>query len=258
MDETAIRDIEKLWQDYKASGAEELRNEIIYQYLPQVRYIAERLLAKLPKSFELEDLIQAGVFGLIDAARGFDPTRGVKFETYCTMRIRGAILDHLRSLDWVPRLVRTRAAELHKLQNDLERELGRLPTEFEMAERLGGTLDEYSDLLQEAAATSIVSLTRTKNENEENKTLRKIDILEDKKGPNPLANLERKELMELMTKGLSKKERLIVILYYYEELTMREIGAALDLSESRVCQIHSRIILRLKSQLAKLRQDLMS
>lgn len=250
--------VDEVWREYKQTGDVGLRNVLIERYLPLVRYIAERLLAKLPQNIELDDLQSAGIFGLMDAVDGFDLERGVKFETYCTTRIRGAILDELRSLDWVPRIVRNKANRIEQAWKGLEVELGRTPTDVEMAERLDMTLKEYEDMLQEASAITIVSLTDKAKEDQGSKSLRKIDLLEDKKGVDPEAELKRKEITDFVTRGLSRKERLIILLYYYEELTMREIGATLNLSESRVCQLHSRIILRLKHQLKKFQAELLS
>lgn len=250
--------IEEVWQDFKKTGEKHLRNVLIEKYLPLVRYIAERLLAKLPQNIELDDLTSAGIFGLMDAIEGFDLSRGVKFETYCTTRIRGAILDELRSLDWVPRIVRNKANRIEGAWKALEMELGRTPTDMEMAERLEISLAEYGELLREASAITIVSLTDKAKEDQGSKTLRKIDLLENKKQVDPEDELKRKEITEFITKGLNRKERLIMILYYYENLTMREIGATLNLSESRVCQLHSRIIFRLKNQLKKYQTELLS
>jgi len=250
--------IEEVWQDFKKAGEKHLRNVLIEKYLPLVRYIAERLLAKLPQNIELDDLTSAGIFGLMDAIEGFDLSRGVKFETYCTTRIRGAILDELRSLDWVPRIVRNKANRIEGAWKALEMELGRTPTDMEMAERLEISLAEYGELLREASAITIVSLTDKAKEDQGSKTLRKIDLLENKKQVDPEDELKRKEITEFITKGLNRKERLIMILYYYENLTMREIGATLNLSESRVCQLHSRIIFRLKNQLKKYQTELLS
>ncbi len=251
-------DIGEVWKEFKRTGEEHLRNILIERYLPLVRYIAERLLAKLPQNIELDDLTSAGIFGLMDAVKGFDLTRGVKFETYCTTRIRGAILDELRSLDWVPRIVRNKANRIDAAWKDLEIELGRTPTDMEMAERLGMSVSEYEDMIKEASAITIVSLTDKTKEDQGAKSLRKIDMLEDKKVTDPEDDLRRKEVTEFITKGLSRKERLIILLYYYEDLTMREIGATLNLSESRVCQLHSRIIFRLKNQLKKVQTELLS
>lgn len=254
----AAAEIEKVWREFKKTNAPDLRNRLIERYLPLVKYIAERLLAKLPQNVELDDLTSAGIFGLMDAVKGFDLDRGVKFETYCTTRIRGAILDELRSLDWVPRIVRNKSNRIDSAWRELEAELGRSPTDPEMAQRLDMSIQEYEDLLNEASAITMVSLNEKTKEEQGSKTLRKIDILEDKKGVDPEGDLKRKEVTEFITKGLSRKERLILLLYYYEDLTMREIGATLNLSESRVCQLHSRILLRLKNQLKKFRTELLS
>jgi RNA polymerase sigma factor for flagellar operon FliA len=251
-------DIQQVWKDFKRTNDQGLRNILMERYLPLVRYIAERLLAKLPQNIELDDLTSAGIFGLMDAVKGFDLSRGVKFETYCTTRIRGAILDELRSLDWVPRIVRNKANRIDSAWRGLETELGRSPTDPEMAARLEISVQEYEELLNEASAITMVSLNEKTNEEQGSKTLRKIDILEDKKGVDPESEFKRKEVTEFITKGLSKKERLILLLYYYEDLTMREIGATLNLSESRVCQLHSRILFRLKNQLKKHQQELLS
>ena len=251
-------DINEVWREFKQTNDERLRNILIERYLPLVRYIAERLLAKLPQNIDIDDLTSAGIFGLMDAVKGFDLSRGVKFETYCTTRIRGAILDELRSLDWVPRIVRNKANRIDSAWKDLEIELGRTPTDMEMAQRLEMSLNDYEEMIREASAITIVSLTDKTKEDQGAKSLRKIDLLEDKKVVDPEDDLKRKEITEFITKGLSRKERLIILLYYFEDLTMREIGATLKLSESRVCQLHSRIIFRLKNQLKKFQTELLS
>jgi RNA polymerase sigma factor for flagellar operon FliA len=250
--------VEEVWRKYKESGDQRLRNILIERYLPLVRYIAERLLAKLPQNIELDDLQSAGIFGLMDAVDGFDLERGVKFETYCTTRIRGAILDELRSLDWVPRIVRNKANRIDQAWKCLEVELGRAPTDLEMSQRLEISLQEYEGMIREASAITITSLTDKSKDDHGSKALRKIDLLEDKKGVDPEYEVKKKEITEFITRGLSRKERLIILPYYYEDLTMREIGATLNLSESRVCQLHSRIILRLKNQLKKYQTELLS
>jgi RNA polymerase sigma factor for flagellar operon FliA len=211
---------------------------------------------KLPQNVEVEDLYSAGIFGLMDAIDGYDLERGVKFETYCTTRIRGAILDSLRALDWVPRIVRNKAHRIDATWRELEVELGRTPTDLEMAEKLELSLDQYEEMLREASAVTMVSLTEQSSDDGDSKSLRKIDILEDKRGVLPEDEVLKKEITEFITKYLSRKERLIVVLYYFEDMTMREIGASLDLSESRVCQLHSRIVARLRNQLSKYQRDL--
>jgi len=249
-------DLELCWIEYKEVGGEQLRNRLIENYLPLVRYIAERILVKLPQNVELDDLYSAGIFGLMDAVDGYDLERGVKFETYCTTRIRGSILDALRALDWVPRIVRSKAHKLDDAWQELEQELGRSPTDMEMAERLAVNPTEYEELINEACAVSMVSLSDSSSDEGDSKTLRKVDILEDKRGVDPEEETLKKEITEFVTKYLSRKERLIMLLYYFEDMTMREIGSTLGLSESRVCQLHSRIVTRLRNQLKKYQREL--
>lgn len=247
----------QLWGVFKKNPTEELRNNLMERYLPLVRYIAERISIKLPKNVDVDDLSSAGIFGLMDAINGYDPERGVKFETYCTTRIRGAILDELRSLDWVPRLVRSKANQLERTLQQLEAELGRPPEDHEVAERLGLTLDEYADLEREASAASMVSLNKSwGNDSDGDDDMPRMDIVQDKKVSDPSERLQRDEIKRLITQSLNDTEKLIIILYYYEELTMKEIGVILDLSESRVCQIHSKIIVRLSVQFRNYREEM--
>jgi RNA polymerase sigma factor for flagellar operon FliA len=220
-----------------------------------VKYNAERIWARLPDGVELDDLISAGTFGLMDAIDAFDLNRGVKFETYCVPRIRGAMLDELRTMDWVPRLVRSKASKMEAARKGLEAELGRPPRPEELAQRLGITLDQLPEYVGEATAVSLVSLNKKWYETDSYKDVREIDILEDKKAEDPTNRLQNSDLMKLVTKGLNRNERLIIILYYYEDMTMKEIGATLDLSESRVSQMHSSIVARLQSQLCKRRPE---
>jgi RNA polymerase sigma factor for flagellar operon FliA len=249
-------DIEEVWRTYKDTNDPNLRNLLIERYLPLVRYISERLLVSLPKSIDVEDLQSAGVFGLMDAIDGFDLGRGIKFKTYCTTRIRGSILDELRSQDWVPRLVRLKAHQLSKAYKTLEIELGREPTDFEMAEKMGVTIDQLSGMVEEAAVCNIFSLSEKWDENEDDDSLEKIEMLEDKASLDPIETLNQKDVLRAITRSLTKKEKLIIIMYYYEGLTMREIGDILSLTESRVCQIRSNVMAKLKIQLDKMRKKL--
>jgi RNA polymerase sigma factor FliA len=249
-------DIAELWKTYKKDQSDqELRNILIERYLPLVRYNAERVWAKLPEGVDLNDLISAGVFGLMDAIDAFDLGRGVKFETYCVPRIRGAMLDELRTMDWVPRLVRSKASKLESARKEAEAEFGRPPSDTEMATRLRLPLPEYEKLKCEASAVNLVSLNKKWYETDSYKDVREVDILEDSKGEDPTRGIQKRDLMKLVTKGLNRNERLIIILYYYEELTMKEIGNTLGLSESRVSQMHSSIVARLKDQLRRRRPE---
>ncbi len=252
----APEDVQALWQAYKADPTnQELRNKLIEQYLPLVRYNGERIWARLPDGVDLDDLISAGVFGLMDAIEAFDLSRGVKFETYCVPRIRGAMLDELRTMDWVPRLVRSKASKLNEAIKTLETKLGRQPTETELAEHLQISVAELERMMLDANAVGLISLNKKWYETDSYKDVREIDILEDKKGEDPTRRIQKADLMRLVTKGLNRNERLIIILYYYEELTMKEIGATLDLSESRVSQMHSAIVQRLQAQLERRRNE---
>jgi RNA polymerase sigma factor for flagellar operon FliA len=252
----APEDVEQLWIEFKKDPTnQELRNRLVEIYLPLVKYNGERIWARLPEGVELDDLISAGVFGLMDAIDAFDLSRGVKFETYCVPRIRGAMLDELRTMDWVPRLVRSKASKLNEAMKTLEARLGRQPTENELAEELGISIQELEKMMLDASAVNLVSLNKKWYETDSYKDVREIDILEDKKGEDPTKRIQKADLMRLVTKGLNRNERLIIILYYYEELTMKEIGATLDLSESRVSQMHSSIVQRLQNQLAKRRPE---
>jgi RNA polymerase sigma factor for flagellar operon FliA len=248
-------DIAEAWKAYRAEPTVELRNQLVEHYLPLVKYNAERIWSRLPDGVELDDLISAGVFGLMDAIDAFDLGRGVKFETYCVPRIRGAMLDELRTMDWVPRLVRSKASKMEEARKSLEAALGRPPNADEMATRLGVSLEEYQQMVGEATAVSLVSLNKKWYETDSYKDVREIDILEDKKSEDPTHRIQNRDLMRLVTRGLNRNERLIIILYYYEDMTMKEIGATLDLSESRVSQMHSSIVARLQAQLAKRRPE---
>ena len=253
--ERAEIDIPQLWRDYRAAPTDDLRNRLVELYLSLVKYNAERIWARLPDGVELDDLISAGVFGLMDAIEAFDLDRGVKFETYCVPRIRGAMLDELRTMDWVPRLVRSKQSKVDAAAKALETALGRKPTHEELSQKLGVPMDQIQAYVAEAAAVGLVSLNKKWYETDSYKDVREIDVLEDKKAEDPTNRIQNRDLMKLVTRGLNRNERLIVILYYYEEMTMKEIGATLNLSESRVSQMHSSIVARLQAQLAKRRPE---
>lgn len=242
-------DIKQVWEQFHKTRDDHHRNLLMEHYRDLVKYCAERLHSKLPGKVELDDLISAGIFGLMDAIDAFDPTRGVKFETYCSPRIKGSILDELRSMDWVPRLVRSRAHQLAKATHSLETHLGRRPTEEEIAEELKVDMEEFDKLQRDANAASQVSLNNKYNDGDGEKDIREIDVIKDEKSENPVTEAQKRDLKSLLTKGLTRAERLIIVLYYYEEMTMKEIGATLDLSESRVSQMHSSIVARLKAQM---------
>jgi RNA polymerase sigma factor for flagellar operon FliA len=241
--------IEQIWEQFHRTRDDYHRNLLLEHYRDLVKYCADRLHSKLPDKVELDDLISAGIFGLMDAIEKFDPAVGVKFETYCAPRIKGSILDELRSMDWVPRLVRARAHQLAKATHSLEMHLGRKPVEEEIAEELDMDMEEFSRLRRDANAVSLVSLNTKCGDSESEKDVCEIDVIKDRKSEDPLLEAQKRDLRNLLTKGLTRAERLIIVLYYYEEMTMKEIGATLDLSESRVSQMHSSIVARLKAQM---------
>jgi RNA polymerase sigma factor for flagellar operon FliA len=207
--------IEKVWEQFHKTHNEQHRNTLMEYYRYLVRYTAERLHTKLPDKVEVDDLVSAGNFGLMDAIDAFDPTRGVKFETYCSPRIRGSILDELRSMDWVPRLVRARAHQLARARQSLEAHLGRKPRKEELAEELDMNIAEFDRLQQDADAVGMVSLNSQYGDEEGEKDIREIDIIKDRKSEDPPIEAQKRDLKDLLTKGLTRAERLIVVLYYY-------------------------------------------
>ncbi|MEL6328649.1 MAG: FliA/WhiG family RNA polymerase sigma factor [Planctomycetota bacterium] len=243
------RPIEDVWAEYRTAPSEELRNFLMERYLHLVRYNAERVYARLPDEVDVEDLMSAGLFGLMDAIDAFDPDRGVKFETYCAPRIRGAILDELRSMDWVPRLVRHRSSRVEQARQSIEKSTGERASDEDVADKLNIDREEFLKYKRDSKAVQMSSITRKAAPDDSGREVREIDVVKDDAQINPVQSLQQRDLKNLITKGLSRAERLIVVLYYFEGMTMKEIGQTLDLSESRVSQMHSSILARLKAQL---------
>lgn len=246
------------WEAFTRDRDEGVRNRLMEHYLYLVRYNAERIGAKLPEEVEVDDLMSAGIFGLMDAIDAFELERGVKFETYCAPRIRGAILDELRSMDWVPRLVRHRAQQLEATRRDLEIELGRLPSDEEIARRLKIAPAQFKKMLRDASAASLVSLSRKFTDPDANRDVQEVDIVPDERSIDPVTEAHKRDLKAVVTAELTREERLIIVLYYYEEMTMKQIGDTLDLSESRVSQMHSSIIECLREHLQARDRELSS
>lgn len=238
-------DVDKLWKKYVKKPTVELRNKLMVMYMPIVKFNSDRISTKLPDEVDPQDLMSAGTFGLMDAIDSFEPSRCVKFETYCAARVRGAMLDELRSMDWVPRLVRSRSSRLDAAMRGLEAELGRAPSDRELATRLGLNETEFKKLRRDATAVSVVSLSRKYYESDSNRDVLEIDIVEDRSGIDPQQEQQKRDARELIAR-LSRIEQLMLVLYYQEGMTMKEIGRSLDLSESRVSQMHSAIITQLK------------
>lgn len=242
-------DIQSIWVKFKSKPTEKLRNQLVEYYAQLVRFNAERVHAKLPTEVDVEDLVSAGMFGLIDAIEAFDLERGVKFETYCSPRVRGAILDELRSMDWVPRLVRNRSQRVQNATKELQSELGRMPSDKEVAVRIGVSKEEFKRIKRDGNAVSMTSLSRKAFTTDSTRDVAEVEILRDERALDPQKELQKEDLKTLIQQNLTPTERLILVLYYYEELTMKEIGLTLDLSESRVSQMHSAIVERLRFQL---------
>jgi RNA polymerase sigma factor for flagellar operon FliA len=238
-------DFKDLWTSYQERKTPGVKSKLIEAYFPLVRYIAERLASTLPASVDVDDLTSMGTFGLIEAIDRFDISRGFQFKTYCTARIRGAILDSLRTNDWVPRLVRLRTNLVDKTLRRLHAELGREPTALEMAEALGLSIEGFRVLKDEASPVSMLSLTDETADDSEGGS-RMIDLVRDEKGLDPRREQQSRDVKDLLFRHLSDKEQIIVSMYYYEGLSMREIATMLRLTESRICQIHAKVIKRLK------------
>jgi RNA polymerase sigma factor for flagellar operon FliA len=238
-----------VWIAYKGEPTVEFRNIIMEQYLQVVRYTAERVHTKLPSEVDVDDLYSAGLFGLMQAIDAYDLTLGFKFETYCSQRIRGAIYDELRAMDWVPRLVRSRSSKVDRARKSIEMETGLKATDDQIISHLEVDCAEYEKIDRDSRPVMMTSLNRKAYDSDSSKEVQEIDVIRDQRQENPVTELQKRDLQLLLTKGLTRAERMIVVLYYYEEMTMKEIGLTLDLSESRVSQMHSSILARLKSQM---------
>ena len=244
-------EIQALWKEFSRTKDIHIRNLLIEHYLPTVKYTAERLHARLPNSIELDDLISVGLLGLIDAINKFDLQRGILFETYCTHRIWGTIVDELRKTDWVPRLVRQRAQQIGRATQKLETIFGRQPSDEELAEELDVDMEEFYRILRDANATVLISLDNDFSSSDGEESFREIDLQANPKSQDPFHEVLKRDIKDYVTKGLSREEKLAIIMYYYEKMTMKEIGNTVGISESRVSQVHSSVLARFKSHLDK-------
>jgi RNA polymerase sigma factor for flagellar operon FliA len=232
----------------------ESRDTALRRYFPLVKYVVDRIAAGLPKSIDRDDLINTALIGLFDALEKYDADRGTKFETYAIWRIKGAVLDELRTMDWASRTTRRKAREIERVSQRLDQKMGRGATEQEMADALGLSLHEFMRQLEEVRGTVLLSLDQSLQVDDEHDIAGLADMIEDNTIENTLVTIEREEsryaLLDLVN-GLTEQERLVVALYYYEEMTLKEIGETLNISESRVSQIHTKAILRLKGRLGR-------
>ncbi len=248
-----VEDVKSLWRKYCASRDQKLRDRLILTYAPLVKFVAGRLGSGLPAHVDEGDLVSYGLLGLIGAIERYDPDRDVKFETYAIARIKGSIIDELRAMDWVPRSVRARARDIERAIGELEAQTGRVPTEEEIAAKLGVSQDELDENLLEISRSSIAALDELWTiSSSGGDQVALIDTIEDTQGPEPQTALAQTEMREALGEAISRlpeREKLVVTLYYYEELTLREIGEVLGVTESRVSQLHTKAILRLKARL---------
>ena len=243
-----------LWREFKRTGDQGLRDRLILTYAPLVKYVAGRLGSGLPNHVEESDLVSYGLLGLISAIERYEPSRDVKFETYAVTRIRGSIIDELRSMDWVPRSIRARARDIERTIGALESALGRAPTDEEIAAKLGVTVEELGDSLLDISRSSIAALDELwTSSSGSGDPVALVDTIEDPLAAAPEAELAVTEIKEVLgdaIAALPEREKLVVTLYYFEELTLREIGEVLGVTESRVSQLHAKAVLRLKARLA--------
>jgi RNA polymerase sigma factor for flagellar operon FliA len=254
--ETNVKAIElrDLWRRYKTGGDEQAREGLVVAYSPLVKYVAGRMASGLPAHVDEADLISYGLVGLINAIERFDLGRDVKFETYAITRIKGAIIDELRSLDWVPRSVRQRARDIERANAKLEHRLQRAPTDEEMCEELGMTVDEFQDALLQISNSTIAALDELWTVNDTSgDQVSLLDTITDDSAPDPASLVDATDLKDRVADAIARlpeREKLVIALYYYENLTLREIGEVLGVTESRVSQLHTKAILRLRSRLS--------
>ncbi len=244
----------KMWKKYKRTKSQLLREEIVKKYLYLVKYVAGRVAIGLPPNVEFNDLVSYGILGLFDAITKYDVSQGNKFETYAVSRVRGSIMDELRKLDWAPRLLRKRAREIEKKCKEIEEKNGRMATDDELAKALGISTDELNSIYSDLNSTTFLSLDEVWQNDDGNKPISRLQTIEDSLITNQFNYVHQNEVKDILATAideLPEKEKLVIVLYYYENLTLREIGEILDVSESRVCQIHTKVVTRMRSHLLK-------
>ncbi len=250
--------ISQLWTEFTTHRSQALRDRLVLHYAPMVKYVAGRIGTGLPQHVDAGDLVQAGIFGLIDAIDRFEPERGWKFETYAMQRVRGAILDDLRAQDWVPRSVRSKARTVQAALSRLEATLHRTPTDDEVSTETGMSRAELQSLYKEMSMTSVIALEDLVPGDGEPGGLSAADVLADEHAPDPIGVLESEEARGMLAEavaGLPERDRTVVTLYYFENLTLAEIGNVLGVTESRICQLHTRAVLRLRTRIAEVTGD---
>ena len=255
----AADSVGEAWRDYKESGSAAARDRLIINFSPLVKYVAGRVAVGLPANVDQADLISYGIFGLIDAIDKYDAERGIKFETYAISRIRGAIIDELRAIDWVPRSVRSKARQVEKAYQALENRLKRPPSDAEIAEEMEITVDELNAIYTQLSTVSLVALDELMTvDGGQGDRLSLVDTLEDHKAESPTDAFESEEMKGILANAINRlpeREKVVITLYYYEGLTLAEIGQVLGVTESRVCQMHTKSVLALKSKIVEATTD---
>jgi RNA polymerase sigma factor for flagellar operon FliA len=246
-------DMKDVWSSYKKTGDEKAREQLVLAYSPLVKFVAGRMSSGLPAHIEESDLISYGLLGLIGAIERFDPKREIKFETFAVSRIKGSIIDELRSLDWVPRSVRAKAREIESTQTKLEHELGRVPTDKEVAEALEMSIEDFQESLLQISNSTVVALDELWTVSDSSgDQVSLLDTMRDPNAVDPARELGVSELKDRLANAISRlpeREKLVIALYYYENLTLREIGEVLGVTESRISQLHTKAVLRLRSRM---------
>lgn len=250
---------EELWILYKKDRNPEIRDRFVRQYAPLVKYVAGKVAIGMPHNVEFDDLVGFGVFGLFDAIEKFDPEKHVKFKTYAVTRIRGAIFDELRSIDWVPRSVRQKAREVEDAVRRLETNLGRSAGDKEIAKEMGIGIDEFQKLMLKISGTSILSLNDVWYTGEDNDKVSIVESIESPQSLNPDTIVEKEEIKRVIIEAINElpdKEKKVLVLYYYEDLTLKEIGKVLEVTESRISQLHTKAIMRLRAKLTNIKKGI--
>lgn len=262
MDESVLTEKteEELWKTYRKTRNGEIRNRLIKQYLPLVKYVAGKLAVGMPQNVEFDDLVSYGVIGLFDAIEKFDPGKHVKFKTYAVTRVRGAIFDQLRQLDWVPRSIRQKTRELEETVRRLESQLGRSASDTEIAKELGVSVKDFEKIILKISGTTVLSLNDVWYSGDDNDRMSIGDSIESPQNRNPDAIVEKQEIKRVIVESINElpdKEKKVLVLYYYEDLTLKEIGAVLGVTESRISQLHTKAIMRLRGRLSSVKRGIM-